>query len=162
MEKLFRPVASLMGRLRYPYKFGLIFAIILVPLVLFASMLISSELKKVAFFEKEHHGIIYIKAIRPLFTHMPQHRGMTRGLLNGDESFRKRILAKRKDVDAALASTWRPNCPLKATSASNAVFKAENKACELLWIRSASTARRFLCSPPKPCLAAAPAPRPRA
>ena len=107
MEKLFRPVASLMGRLRYPYKFALIFAIIFIPIVVLSSLLISTELEKIGFLENEHQGVTYIKAIRPLLSHMPQHRGMTNGFLNGDRTFRNRILAKRKDVDAALAELAR-------------------------------------------------------
>ncbi len=107
MEMLFRPAASLMGRLRYPYKFALIFTIIFIPIVVLSALLVSVQLEKIGFLEHEHQGVTYFKAIRPLLAHMPQHRGMTNGFLNGDRTFRDRILAKRKDVDAALAELAR-------------------------------------------------------
>jgi len=46
----------------------------------------------------------YLAAIRPLLEKVPQHRGMTNAYLNGRTEFEPRILAKRAEIDQALAS----------------------------------------------------------
>jgi methyl-accepting chemotaxis protein len=103
MKALFAPASLLMDRLRYPVKFGLIFAIVLLPLIVLSSLLIGNINEEMRFLENEHQGLEYIKVVRLPIEHIQQHRGMTAAYLNGDTSFHDRILAKRKDVDKYLA-----------------------------------------------------------
>ncbi len=102
MENLFKPATVLMDRFRYPVKFGVILVLVIIPLVTLSYLLISNINDEIKFFENERRGISYIKAVRPLLEHMPQHRGMTNAYLNGDNSFRDKITAKRKQIDQHL------------------------------------------------------------
>ncbi len=107
MEWLFRPFVGVMGRLRYPAKFSLIFVVILLPLLAISGLLISGKVDEVRKVENEHMGVVYLTKIRPLLASMPQHRGMTNAFLSGDSSFRERIMVNRRDVDAALSELQR-------------------------------------------------------
>ncbi len=113
MEQLFKPATALMDRFRYSIKFGFIFALVFIPLLVLSYLLISNINDEIHFFENERNGLAYIKAVRPLVEHMPQHRGMTNAYLNGDKSFHDRILAKRKDVDTHLAALIEVNQQFK-------------------------------------------------
>jgi len=99
MQSLFKPAILFMNRLRFPVKFSLIFIIILIPLVILSSILISKLDEDINFLENERVGLEYIKTIRLPIEQIQQHRGMTAAYLNGASHFRDRILAKRKDVD---------------------------------------------------------------
>jgi methyl-accepting chemotaxis protein len=103
MKALFAPASMVMDRLRYPVKFGLIFAIVLVPLMVLSSLLIGNINDEIYFLENEHQGLSYIQVVRKPIEHIQQHRGMTSAYLNGDKSFKSRIMAKRQDVDKYMA-----------------------------------------------------------
>jgi len=93
-----------MERFRYPIKFTLIFLVILIPLLVLAGLVIANISGQINTLEKESQGFNYIKMVRLPLEHIQQHRGMTNAYLNGDQSFRERLLAKREDVDKDLAA----------------------------------------------------------
>ena len=99
MENLFRPATALLDRFRYPVKFGLIFALVMIPLLTLSYLLISDINEEIEFYENERRGLNYIQAVRPLVEHMPEHRGMTNAYLNGDSGFHDKIMATRDEVD---------------------------------------------------------------
>jgi len=99
MQALFSPAIFIMNRFRYPVKFGVIFLIILTPLVILSSILIAEFEEDIRFLNNEHLGVEYIKAVRFPIEHIQQHRGMTAAYLNGATHFKSRIMAKRQDVD---------------------------------------------------------------
>jgi len=99
MRGIFTPAMLLMDRLKYPFKFGLIFIIVLIPLLVLSASLVNSFEEELDFLKNEHDGLSYIKLIRQPLEHMQQHRGMTATYHNGNASFKDRILAKRLDVD---------------------------------------------------------------
>ena len=103
MEQLFKPATALMDRFRYSVKFGLIFTLVFIPLLVLSYLLISNINDEINFFENERSGLAYIKNVRPLIAEVQQHRGMTAAYLNGDRSFEAKIMQKRKDADAAFA-----------------------------------------------------------
>ena len=102
MERLFKPAVALMDRFRFSAKFGLIFILIFIPLLVLSYMLIANVSSEVHFYEHERNGLTYIKNVRPLIAEIQQHRGMTAAYLNGDTSFQSRIMQKRKNADDAL------------------------------------------------------------
>ena len=104
MKTLFTPAIALMDRLRFQKKFMMIFAIIFLPLVALSWVTVSSFSEKVQTLKHERQGLLFIQTIRPLLEHMPQHRGMTNAYLEGETSFKSKIMSKRNDVDQALAS----------------------------------------------------------
>ncbi len=103
MNALLKPAMLVMGNLRYAYKFGLIFAIFVIPLVVLSSILVSTIDDGIRLLEKERRGVEYIAALRGLLEHLPQHRGMTNAYLNGNHGFLERIREKRAVVDADFA-----------------------------------------------------------
>jgi len=95
---------QLMNRLSYPKKMILISIVFLVPIILLISLLLNQLGAGIASTEKEMRGLEYIKTVRQLYQHMPQHRGMTNAYLNGASSFRSKILDKRKAIVADIAA----------------------------------------------------------
>ena len=95
---------QLMNRLSYPKKMILISIVFLVPIVLLISLLLNQLGAGIATAEKESRGLEYIKTVRQLYQHMPQHRGMTNAYLNGASDFRSKILDKRKAIIADIAA----------------------------------------------------------
>ncbi|AKH20086.1 methyl-accepting chemotaxis protein [Sedimenticola thiotaurini] len=104
MKGILIPAMFLMERLRYPLKFGLIFLVVLVPLVVLSYTLIDHIDERLEAIEHERLGLAYIKAVRQPIEHLQQHRGMTSAFLNGAENFRDPIQRKRVDVDQAMAA----------------------------------------------------------
>jgi methyl-accepting chemotaxis protein len=103
MDAILAPGIALIDRLRYPAKFLMILVIILIPMVTMGYLLVTEVEKKVVALEAEHVGISYFAGIRPLIQHIPQHRGMSGGFLNGDETFRQKMLDKQRDIDTMFA-----------------------------------------------------------
>jgi len=98
MKALLKPAISLMSNLSYPKKITFISLLLLVPLVVVSVLLVEELNLKVEATKKEQRGLEYIKTIRQLYQHLPQHRGMTNGYLNGVLEYKEKILAKRKVI----------------------------------------------------------------
>ncbi|WP_275098520.1 methyl-accepting chemotaxis protein [Sedimenticola hydrogenitrophicus] len=104
MRRILFPAVYLMEQLRYPLKFGLIFLVILAPLVLLSITLIRHIDEGIVLTGHERQGLAYIRAIRQPIEDIQQHRGMTSALLNGADNFRERLMSKRGEVDRKLAA----------------------------------------------------------
>ncbi len=85
--------------MKYPVKFGLIFGIVLIPLIVLSYNVIHIITEEINFVEKEELGIKYIQAARLPMQYIQQHRGMTAAYLNGSSEFKSRIISKRQEVD---------------------------------------------------------------
>ena len=103
MKTLFSPAMFIMNRFAYPVKFGLIFLIVMVPLLLLSINLIASINAEIAFLQHERQGLSYIKTVRQPIEAIQQHRGMTAAYLNGATEFHSRIMSKRQEVDKRMA-----------------------------------------------------------
>ncbi len=103
MKKVVGPAVYLLNRLRYPIKFALIFLIVLIPLVVFSSMLISSLDDEIAFIENERRGLAYIKTARQPIQFIQQHRDLNSAYLAGAEHLRSEIIEKRQQADEAMS-----------------------------------------------------------
>ncbi len=99
IDKFLRPAIRLVERLRYPRKFGLIFIIVLIPLVSLSISLVSTINRDISLLENESRGLAYINAVRLPIEHIQQHRGMTHAYLNGSDEFGERIRRKRPVID---------------------------------------------------------------
>jgi len=102
MKNIFNPAMFVLNQMRYPMKFGIIFMIVLVPLISLGYSMVSIVNEEVNFIQNERNGLSYIKVIRQPIEHMQQHRGMTAAYLNGASEFKSRIMSKRQDVDKHL------------------------------------------------------------
>ncbi|NOQ93997.1 MAG: HAMP domain-containing protein [Methylophaga sp.] len=95
---------QLMNKLSYPKKMLLISIVFLVPIVLLITLLLSQLGSGIATAEKETRGLEFVKTVRQMYQHLPQHRGMTNAYLNGSSSFKSKILSKRKEIVADIAA----------------------------------------------------------
>ena len=103
MKSLFAPAIWLMDRFRFSVKFGLIFIVALVPLVVLGAITVKIENERIAFLESERHGLAYIVAARQPIEFMQQHRGIMATVLAGDRSATDRAQGIRARVDEALS-----------------------------------------------------------
>ena len=103
MKSLLKPAMILMGKLKFPAKFGLILVITLIPLVYLSYSMIHILAEEIDFLESEKIGVQYLQAARLPVQHIQAHRGMTAAYLNGATQFKSRIMRKRDEVDKYLA-----------------------------------------------------------
>ncbi len=96
--------ASLTGRLKYKNKFILLFVLFALPLGIISSLEINELSREIDHTQSKRLGLQYLNTIRPLLAHMPQHRGLTNGFLNGNSAARDAIIKKRAEVDGYLAA----------------------------------------------------------
>ena len=127
MNSILKPAIALMGRVSYPIKFGLIFMVFLIPLVIGGGNLISPTRDYIDLLESERAGLAVIKTIRQPMEHVQQHRGMMAAYLTGDTNFQEKILEKRKVVDGKFkelrAVDEKLGEQLKTANAVNALLK---------------------------------------
>jgi len=95
---LISPATALMNQLSCSKKMLLISIAFMTPLVFTTYFLISEQMISVEFTKSELTGVEYIVPVRQLIQHFPEHRGMTNAYLSGNESFKPKILAKRKQL----------------------------------------------------------------
>ncbi len=114
MKSLFRPAIYLMSQFRFPVKFGLIFIIVLIPILTLSVNMISNVTKDVTFLENERVGLTYLKIVRLPIEHIQQHRGMTAAYLGGAKEFHSRIMDKRTVVDKYMAELAQVDAQLGA------------------------------------------------
>jgi methyl-accepting chemotaxis protein len=104
MNGLLKPATALMGALSYPRKMIVISLLFMVPLVVVSILLMGELNSKIEATNKEQRGLEFIKSVRQIYQHFPQHRGMTNAYLNGAYSFKEKILAKREAIKADIAT----------------------------------------------------------
>lgn len=95
---------ELMNRLTYPKKMLLISAVFLVPIIMLITLLFMGLGAGISAAEKEARGLEYIKTVRQLYQDLPQHRGMTNAYLNGESSYKSKIIEKRQAIIADIAA----------------------------------------------------------
>ena len=104
MSALFSPAVALMDKLRYPRKFLLLaFPLLVLVGALFYS-LISALNQTIATAEHELQGLHIVRATNVMVQQMQQHRGMSAGVLGGNESMRSALGERAKAVDTAVAA----------------------------------------------------------
>ena len=104
MKALFIPAMIIMGKMKYPVKFGVIFAIVLIPLLFLSYNMVHLLTEEISFLENERNGVEYLQAIRLPMQHIQQHRGMTAAYLGGATQFKSRIMNKRPTIDKYFAN----------------------------------------------------------
>ncbi len=95
---------SLMNKLTFPKKMALIAIVFLFPILIASILLIADLNSAIKSTKHEQQGLAYINALRALYQDLPQHRGMTNAYLQGDRSYKAKILTKRKDIIADIAA----------------------------------------------------------
>ena len=102
MQALFAPAIALMNRLGYTKKFAVMGALALVAIAVLLFNLFSALDQVIRKSETELVGIEAMKPISRLVQATQQHRGLSSGVLNGNESMRDKRAAKEKEVSELL------------------------------------------------------------
>ena len=111
MESLFSPAVALMNRLRYPSKFLLIgSAVAGVMLVLLYSVFFALS-RDIETAKQEFEGLQMLKPMNRMVQNMQQHRGLSSGVLNGNDAMKERRATKEKEVAEALTATLQALSP---------------------------------------------------
>lgn len=101
-NRLLKPFAIMMSRLKYAQKFILLSVILLIPLAVLLVSLLSQLQKEIEFVKNERTGVEYIKSIFPVVLQVQQHRGTANGALNGDTSARARLEEIQQQVETLI------------------------------------------------------------
>ncbi|MCK6390838.1 MAG: methyl-accepting chemotaxis protein [Azonexus sp.] len=107
MNTLFSPAAGLMSRLRYATKFSLLGGVLGLLVVVLLYVLMSALAKDIAVADDELTGLQMLKPVNRMVQHMQQHRGLSSGVLNGNEAMKEKRAAKAQEVDRHLADVER-------------------------------------------------------
>ncbi|MDQ7072603.1 MAG: hypothetical protein Q9N32_02320 [Gammaproteobacteria bacterium] len=95
---------SLMNKLTFPKKMALIAGVFLFPIIIASTLLLQELTVKINITEHEKQGIQYINTVRQVYQHLPEHRGMTNAYLNGNTSYKPKILIKEREITADIAA----------------------------------------------------------
>lgn len=120
MQTLFAPAVALMDRLRYPSKFlllGLAVTAVMLALLFSAFKGLNSNIEIA---QHELDGVQILKTINRTVQNFQIHRGLSAGVLGGNEAMKDKRVAKEKEAadalqvsDAALTPTMRDSAPWK-------------------------------------------------
>lgn len=112
MQALFSPAVALMNRLRYNSKFLLLGSAVLFVMLVLLYSVFSFLSRDIETAEQEMAGLQMIKPINSLAKAMQQHRGLSSGVLNGNDGMKDKRAAKEKEVAAAIVATDAALSPL--------------------------------------------------
>ena len=87
-------------------KFLLLAVITAIPLIFLTNFFLSEKNGELGFSELEVDGMIYLNHVYPLQKNFAKHRGMKAAYLNGDMSFKKRLMDVELEIDENIKS-WK-------------------------------------------------------
>ncbi len=105
MQALFTPAISLMNRLRYTSKFFVLGLAISVVLAVLLVTVVNNLYRDIKTAQHELDGVQVLKPMNRMVQAMQQHRGLSSGVLNGNEAMKDKRAAKEKEVSEALIAT---------------------------------------------------------
>jgi sigma-B regulation protein RsbU (phosphoserine phosphatase) len=121
MKNLFSPAASLMARLKYPQRFGLITVLFLLPLGIALFMLVSKINHDIDFAQRETDGITYLRPTYALFKHTLNDWLLSqqayRGLDTNDDALRQNQTNMDQDFQDLAAVDGRYGAAFGTTAA---------------------------------------------
>ena len=104
MQALFAPAVSIMNRMRYTQKFGLLGVLMMVAIAVLVANLYSALDANIKASRAELVGIASIKPTQRLIQFMQQHRGMSQGAIAGNEAMKEKRAGKEKETAEAVAA----------------------------------------------------------
>jgi methyl-accepting chemotaxis protein len=105
MQSIFRPAITLMNRLRYQRKFLLLATAVGAVMAVLLFTVYSNLNHDIEVAEQELAGLQMLKPMNRMTQFMQQHRGLSSGMLNGNEAMKEKRAGKEREVTAALAAT---------------------------------------------------------
>ena len=92
MQRFFAPGTWLINKFKYSGKFFILGVIALIPLLLLYYFLLSEINSSIEVAEDAVDGAKYNNELKTFLKYTQQHRGMSSGYLNGDQSFKENML----------------------------------------------------------------------
>ncbi|MBW7903166.1 MAG: methyl-accepting chemotaxis protein [Rhodocyclaceae bacterium] len=105
MQALFAPAIAIMNRMRYTQKFGVMGLLMLIAIVVLLANLYAALNANITASRSELRGIEVVKPMQRVVQFMQQHRGLSAGVLAGNEAMKEVRAAKEKEVSGALKAT---------------------------------------------------------
>ena len=103
LKLLLQPGVALMRRLSFPKKFLLVSIFLLMPLLL-ARYFLSSEIdSQIEQANRARRGLAQIQPCLTLLPLLQRHRGLSHGILSGEQAFKAEWLKNQGDIDRAFA-----------------------------------------------------------
>ena len=102
MKALFSPAVAMLNRMRYPAKFTLLGVIALLVVGFLLTQLTLSLRSSIAFTESELDSIQRVPRLLKVLELTQQHRGLSSGVLNGNEELRPRLQKKTDELVQAM------------------------------------------------------------
>jgi len=122
MQAIFSPAIALMNRLRYNSKFLLLGAAIMVVMLVLMYSVFSFLSRDIQTARDELAGLQMLKPVNQMVQAMQQHRGLSSGVLNGNDAMKDKRAAKQNEVAAAVMAVDAALSPaLRETPAWKAV-----------------------------------------
>ncbi len=90
---------KILSSLKIWQKLALVVAVLSIPIVLLAYLLVTTMNINIDFTYKEIDGARYVQQVRMMLQHFAEHRGMSNAYLSGDASFREKIMNKKTQLD---------------------------------------------------------------
>lgn len=103
MNALLSPAIQLMNRLRYTQKFALLGFVALIAIAVLQVTLYRQLATVIEPSHQEIIGISRIKGLNQLIAAMQQHRGLSSGVLNGNEALKDKRASKQQEVSRLFA-----------------------------------------------------------
>jgi len=102
MKALFSPAVAILNRMRYPAKFALLGVIALFVVGFLLAQLALSLRASIDFTEHELDSIRRVPKVLKVVELTQQHRGLSSGVLNGNEELRPRLQKKTEELVVAM------------------------------------------------------------
>jgi methyl-accepting chemotaxis protein len=117
MQSLFSPAVALMNRLRYPGKFMLLGVAVTVVMLSLLFSVFKTLNRDIDVANNELAGVQMLKPMNRAVQAIQQHRGLSAGVLGGNEGMKDKRVAKEKDAnDGVLATDAALNAKLRDTA----------------------------------------------
>ena len=132
MQTLFSPAIALMNRLRYPSKFMLLGLSVSVVVFMLLFSVFNTQSRDIEVAGHELEGVQMLKPMNHAVQYIQQHRGLSAGVLGGNEGMKDKLSAKEKEAadsllatDAVLSATLRQTADWKKIRADWEVLRSQ-------------------------------------
>ncbi|RIX45627.1 MAG: HAMP domain-containing protein [Rhodocyclales bacterium GT-UBC] len=105
MRALFGPAVRLMNRLQYKSKFFVLGIAVAIVMTVLLVTVYSNLSRDIATANRELSGLQSLKPMNRMAQFIQQHRGLSSGVLNGNEAMKEKRAAKEKEVVEAVRAT---------------------------------------------------------
>lgn len=99
MQWFFAPGTWLINKFKYSGKFFILGVIVLIPLLLLSYFLFSEINNRIEVAEDAVDGARYNNELKTFLQYTQQHRGTANGYLNGNQSFKEKLIEIQKKTD---------------------------------------------------------------